>query len=388
MAHPLVLVPPPTVTQRYASLLNDVVTLAAAVDAALQLVDGYGRAGFAVDTAVVRLRSEHTAAQLPAADDQSLDERHRNTAVALAGELQHLADVIGRLPAMDQQQAADATALVHDAQAVAASILGIIATPLRPRRGVPSVGFEYEVKGIVVVGESMPPKTLLARWEPGPGEPGVRLEIDTNHVEFITEPATTLAEVRAQLNIIQQEVKLLSTKSTKVYKVREPIRSAVDGTVLHPAGHGVKVAYTTSGREGMVQGTAACALVDLPEMVVMHVDALGVGAVPDDPNHPQAVALARMVGYYVEALDSKEAAREQQGPKVLLPLMCRTGFRAMYLGMPQGERDQFKTLVGYGTPKAGERARRLISGGYLGPAGRRYKGRSVGAWMDRLHRGW
>lgn len=265
---------------------------------------------------------------------------------------------------------------------VTGEMLRVVTTPRRPRRGSPSVGFEYEVPSVKVDG-GMPPKTLLARWDHASQE-DVRLEVDGDHVEFVTAPVTTRQAVERQLGTIRDALHRIGTHESVVFKVPDDVRSAEDGRVLHGAGHRVRVWHTGGQVTGRVQATAACQLRDVPDLILMHADGAGLGAFADDPDRVPAVAFAHLLNYYLVTLQGGGVATEQQGPKVVLPVMCRTSLHAMYANLSGADKAHVRKLIKYGKGSAGIRGERLVKGRYLGPAGHKETGPSVGEWLDSV----
>ena len=374
--------PPRTMAQTLTALVAEQQTLDVAIRAALRAVP----ASPAVDAVTAALdtlgRLRTVAGRLAAFTDAEAGDAQYQVAGGLRAGMAGLVAALGGVPALAPALTVTASGLVASCQTLAGRMLPVITALHAPRLGYPSVGFEYELP-YVQVETQVPAKTLIARWMDGQVE-DVRLETDGGHVEFVTAPVATLADLNRQLGTIRTALNAMRATERISYRVPVDIRSAEDGTVIHAAGYEVTVRHGEGGSSGRVQGTAACALADIPEMITMHANGLGLDAFDDDPAHPGAVALARLVNYYIRSLQPTGSATDQQGPKVMLPVMCRTSLHTLYAALPAADKTQFQQLIGYQTANTNERGNRLVRNGYLGPGGARCQGPLVGEWVDSI----
>lgn len=313
--------------------------------------------------------------------DRDIGDAHYQAVGRFRSALSDLVTALGGAPALDAALTLAAVGQLADCRGLAARTLPLITALHTPRAGYPSVGFEYELP-YVQVETQLPAKTLIARWMNGQEE-DVRLETDGGHVEFVTAPVGTLAGLNRQLATIRTALNAMSATERVRYRVPVPVLSAEDGRVLHDTGYEVIVRHGEGGSTGRVQGTAACWLADLPEMITIRANGVGLGAF-DDQAHPGSVALARLVNYYILSLRRSGAATDQQGPKVLLPVMCRTSLHVLYSALSATDKTEFQRLVGYQTANTGERGQRLVRYGFRGPAGADCQGPQVGEWVDSV----
>lgn len=336
----------------------------------------------AVVTALDTLRRRcATANALGAFADADAADLHYQAVAKLRKTLRILLRKAGRVPEVGAARTVAGNHEVGQLTALANQLLLVITTAHQPQLGVPSVGFEYELPGVLVETD-VPAKTLVAHWMHNLVE-DVRLETDGGHAEFVTVPVGTIADVNRQLATIRQVLAQLSQNGRVTYQVPVPVLSAEDGRVLHPANFPVTLRHTEGESKGRVQATAACALVDIPELIVMHANGIGNDGFADDPVHPEAVALARLVNYYLLSLARRDGSTDTQGPKVKLAVMCRTSLHGLYANLPGAEQTEFEDLIDYQGGSA-VRANRLLPHGYKGPGGANEVGPTVGEWLDSI----
>lgn len=259
---------------------------------------------------------------------------------------------------------------------LAARMLQAIATPRLPARSYPSVGFEYELPAVKIVTGGVPSKALLAYWRPRGGA-GVRLETDGDHVEFVTEPASTMAEVGAQVGAVKRAAANIFRYKRIKLRVPGRIYSDVDGTVLDIT---VVTIDLQGGVRGRVQGTVACPLESMTRLVPAYGDP---SLAPSRAASGKVKGFAHLVGYYLHQLGASGVGMDSQGPKVRLPFMCRTSFRALYEQLQPAEQAAVKQMFRAYL----RRDVRLVNGGYKGPAGAPEKGPTVGEWFDSIRKG-
>ncbi|GAB2972386.1 hypothetical protein [Saccharothrix stipae] len=275
-------------------------------------------------------------------------------------------------------------------------VLDEIQQPPKPRHGTPSVGFEWQTDIKVEKTEVPPSKTLLKRWPAEPDQPAIlRLELDGPDLEFVTAAVTTMAEVRAQVDAIRREVELLRAAdyAGHDYYLPEAARSDVTGVVAFPVGHRVHVRHGGDRARGSLQATTARPLDRVRDLLVTYGGATALLAVAqidgyytDAPPMPRVAQLLYLVRYYVLCLEL--GTTDDQGPKVLLPVMSRTDFHSAYLLLDEAERKDFRRCVGYAKPATGDFAWRgtvlAQKLSYKGPTKWKYQGPTIGQWYDSI----
>lgn len=266
--------------------------------------------------------------------------------------------------------------------------------PPKPLFGGSSVGFEWQTDIKVDMKKAPPSKTLLKRW-PDNGEPEVlRLELDGDELEFVTAPVTTTAALERQFTLIQDEIDTLRQKGAAGYDyaLPEDALSDEDGTVAYPKGYKVHVRHYGGQPRGALQATIARTLDQLKGLLTDYGGVRAARAIEiidtsyDEPPSARVAGLLYLVRYYVQCLAG--GTTEDQGPKVLLPVMSRTDFHSAYLLLTPEERDEFKECVFYRKGTTGDYEWRGTTIAhpktYPGPAGAEYSGPTIGAWYDSI----
>ncbi|MEU4449228.1 hypothetical protein AB0K14_11575 [Actinosynnema sp. NPDC050801] len=275
-------------------------------------------------------------------------------------------------------------------------VLDEIQRPTKPRHGTPSVGFEWQTDiKVDMKGPPLPSKTLLKRWPKARKEPEIlRLELDGDELEFVTSPVTTLAALELQIAAIAEEVAFLAScgYAGHDYPLPEAARSDETGDVAFEAGYLVHVRHYGGSTRGPLQATTARALTGITDLLSTYGGKTAATAIEqiddfyaDAPPVPRVAALLHLVRYYVLCLTF--GTTDDQGPKVLLPVMSRTDFHSAYLLLDAAERRDFERCVFYGQQATGQLAWLgdvLAQKGYKGPAGAVYVGPTIGEWYHSI----
>ncbi|WP_333770287.1 hypothetical protein [Streptomyces sp. IBSBF 2435] len=274
-------------------------------------------------------------------------------------------------------------------------VLAEMQQPFAPAFGSPSFGFEWQLGDAKVTTRDVPSKTLLKSWKHQEAEI-VRLEVDDTDLEFITSPVTTSADLDRQLQCVIAEVAALQRNGGATYYLPEPALDDVDGHELLPADFAVTV-VTGHFVHGKVQATGGRRLDQLADLLLTYGGSGAAEAVANvDFYKPlgRAAQLLYLVRYYVISLTA--GVNDKQGPKVLLPVMSRTDFHSGYLQLSADEQTDFRRCVDYRGAHGlfddyratvlmpTSQGKRDLIGGYLGPAGYRYAGPTIGAWFDSI----
>lgn len=323
---------------------------------------------------------------------------HKNDGVAINDEagLEREADVMG----------ARAAALAHS-PTLTTSALSPSAAPAAPAVAQRAVGFEWEVEALKLKevtkkgdrGEpaSLPSKAVAYR------RGGVRLEVDSGHGEFVTEPAETMNQVEAQLGVIGQVVEDLRSHEGGLYMtapgqiVFTDNRTGKLGQVWMETGdwtHAQILGKTVTGsfqatagveftaRALLTELTASIVNYDRPEKTGWEKDLAGAAKTASESARSGKVqALILAVEYFIAACKGGSPTAED-GPKTWMPLLLRTDFRSMFHAIPDKEQPEFVTWAGT-HPKKDQP---LCPQGYRIPGGTE-KGPSIGDWLISIHAG-
>jgi hypothetical protein len=264
-----------------------------------------------------------------------------------------------------------------------------------------SVGFEWEVDQLHLtevtkaddpkVPAQLPSKAVAFH------KGGVRLEVDSGHGEFVTEPADTIAQLQAQLAVMSEIVAALRTG--------QPIFLSAPGDIVHtdhdkrgevwmPKGEWIQAKLNGKTMSGLPQATSGIdndqeALLEalfsstelLPnrERKSWETDLTRASETANKAENPKVQTLVLAVEYLIAACRSG-ASDAQDGPKTWMPLMLRTDFRSMFLALEDHEQREFREWT-----NSPERPRNefLCPGGYRANSGHE-KGPTIGAWLDSI----
>jgi hypothetical protein len=272
-----------------------------------------------------------------------------------------------------------------------------------------AVGFEWEVdaltlhevtkKGDTQAPAHLPSKAVAFR------RGGVRIEVDSGHGEFVTDPADTLNQVDAQLCVIRDVVDHLVAAGAHGLYMTAPgdivhtdktgdgkdAASEKLGTVWMQAGEWIHaqlatvatgtfqatsgVPFTAAGLRGAltsaVQHQKPAGKAHW-EKVMSTADAAGTGGAG-------VKALIFAVEYFIAAC-ANGTASEEDGPKTWMPLLLRTDFRSMFNALDaKSDQPAFTEWARTRT----KRSDRLCPSGYKSSDGKQ-EGPTIGQWLDSI----
>jgi hypothetical protein len=266
-----------------------------------------------------------------------------------------------------------------------------------------AVGFEWEVDAITLheVTEArdaekpaeLPSKAVAFR------RGGVRLEVDSGHGEFVTEPAETMNQVEAQLEVIGQVIDdLQAAEQRTLYMTAPDVIVFTDdstgqlGQAWMNKGDWIQVRLTgpatgtfqaTSG----VKFSASALLTELRASVEHHEKSEKQLWLKDFDTAEKAAGKAAGSGtrtlivaveYFIAACRGGDPSAED-GPKTWMPLLLRTDFRSMYRALTLADKQEFrKWAVGRADGS------RLCPGGYKGADGNKHAGPTLHEWLASI----
>jgi len=260
------------------------------------------------------------------------------------------------------------------------------------------VGFEWEVDSVEITevtkkGDTSFPSKLPSKsvaFKQG----GVRLEVDSGHGEFITEPADTLEQLNAQLEIIHHMVAILQENQSKGIYLKSPTNiistdGEEKGSTWMKKDSWINVISRGRNMSGTMQATIGIPI-ERPGLIKTELNEsmkhLGrqdsetyetmYANIKRDTSSksPKVASLISLVIYFVESCKTGNP-RTEDGPKTWMPLLIRTDFRSMFKILLIDEQEELMRWVReYGTDKP------LCPEGYKTPEGHK-DGPSINEWL-------